>query len=383
MISLAAPLIAFQGGLASGLLLNEPLSTGMGLFDLHAPRLPGTDLGRPGFREPLFWMALLVELPVTIPLLILFARSLPRWIGVPLGVTSAAFLLVPLCVTFGYADHDTHRLLFLPQLLSLVLVPALIAGRVQGERGRAAAYAALFLLTLPGPILYASSRLLRVGYGNAEIVAMETRMSRTDELTQPGRVWLASFTDYQPLHFNGVFSLSAPFGTYGPGFYCIGSWNYMAWLNEYLKNPSRYGATHGLLLDTDLDTLRSNGVAHQVIETLPGRAAPVHVVAFERKGALPPPSPGTVHPDFVRSLRLVARELVASGNYAEAEFHYREALALRPDLPDLYRDMAELCSRRGRVELAQQYAAEADRLDAGSAARSPSPTLPRESGEEL
>ncbi|MBP7830346.1 MAG: hypothetical protein KA248_10555 [Kiritimatiellae bacterium] len=288
----ALPLACVQGGLITAALVNAPAGEGMLGWRLRAPFMPGWGLGEPGFLQGRFWAALLVEFPPSlwlIPLAGWAARR--RGLALPpawkaLAACCVVFLLVPMFVQSRYAPNDLHRLFFLPQMISLLLLPMHLRLLIPARGLRRIVLVLLTVLLAAGPLSALRAELRHFdrlyGRGWRPDLALPAPPDRFED----GQVWLVS-TPYLPaLHYNGIFALSAPFGTYGPNVFKIYPKQHEEWLARYLEDPVRHGATRALLTREDLETLRARGVPHRLLDTVPGPGGEeVFILAFP-----PPPS---------------------------------------------------------------------------------------------
>lgn len=287
LASLAAlPVALAQGGLLTAVAFNETPAGGGFAWRFRPPFMPGWGLDEPTAASPRFWAAWLVEFPVSlwlVPAALWVARR--RGVGLPihwkvLAACAGLYLLLPLVVQSPQAPQEMHRLFLLPQMLSLLLLPLNLRLLWPAARFRPVLLAGLSVLLLAGPLrgMVAESRHFERLYGRNW--RPDLALPLPSDRFERGAVWLVS-TRYLPaLHGNGIFALSAPFGTYGPNYFKIFPAQHEEWLARYLQDPVRFGATRALLTPADAARLRASGAPFRAEDVTDAAGEPATLFFF-------------------------------------------------------------------------------------------------------
>jgi len=287
----ALAVAAIQGGLLTALVFH-PGGAGVAGWRIRPPFMPGWGLGEPGWGQGRFWAAWLAEFPVALWLLPAAGlaarfqkkRLPPEWKA--LAACAGLFLLLPLFVQARFSPNDLHRLFFLPQMISLLMLPLHLRILLPRPAWRTPILALVAALLVAGPLpaLRAEVRRFDALYGPGwqPDLALPLPADRFER----GAVWLVS-TRYLPaLHYNGLFALSAPFGMYGPNYFKIYPAQHEEWLARCLEDPVRFGATRALLSREDAARLRANGAPFRAEDVIDSAGEPA-VLAFFSNGSGP------------------------------------------------------------------------------------------------
>jgi len=272
-LAVSLPLLMLQGGWITASWANHEFTGGIGALTWHAPSLPGWNLQHPRFDQKEFWYGLLAEVPPTVWLLP-FGLS---WYwrnredhapALCLVAVSLCFLVLPLFVTATFSPPDAHRLFLLPQLVSFLAFPAVTRQWALQPAVRRGFMIGTTAAMLVGPLLYSRSYLAMVESAGVRGRRPEAVCPVPPEYRTLDRVWLASPGVFDKLLYEGLYVLTAPFGTYGAGYYSISNQEHLKWHRGYLQDPPGAGATHAVLNEEDYSKLRA--VAHHVLYTAVG-----------------------------------------------------------------------------------------------------------------